>query len=112
MGVQSGESLEAFLGFAVVDEPSGENVSTRSNPRLHGKISYLGDSGNSMINNASTTAGMTCIPKANLHCIELSSAKFAFVPNVVHDATSAPIPSINCCNAVTLPLIEGCAISA
>jgi hypothetical protein len=76
VGVQSSKSLEAFLGFAVVDEPSGENVSTFPKPDLDSKGSNLGDSGNSMINNASTTAGMTCIPKANLHCIESSSAKF------------------------------------
>jgi hypothetical protein len=35
MGVQSSESLKTFLGFAVVDEPSGENVSTwpKNQPR-------------------------------------------------------------------------------
>lgn len=115
MGVKSRESLEAFLRLAVVDEPSANKASAQSpkpTKKLSSEQAYLGDSGNNIINNASTTAGTICIPKLRRHCIESSSAKFLFVPKVVQLATSAPIPSINCCSAVTLPRIEGCAISA
>lgn len=111
VSVESCKGLETFLRFAVVDEPSVISL-MYGQSRSKGKSAYLGDSGNSMINNASTTAGIHWIPKLRRHCIESSSAKFSFVPKVVQDATSAPMPSMNCCSAVTLPRIEGCAISA
>ena len=112
VGVEFGERFEALLGLAVVDEPSERVLVVDPGLDVVLRNLYLGDSGKNMISSPRTTAGMTWIPKLRRHCIESSSEKFLFVPNVVQEATKAPIPSMNCCSAVTLPRIEGCAISA
>lgn len=60
MSVEFGERSEAFLGLAVVDEPSECLLVMdcyRSLFPLEGL--YLGDSGKNMISNPRTTAGMT-----------------------------------------------------
>ena len=57
VSVESSESLEAFLRFAVVDQPSAISL-VHGQGRINDRHAYLGDSGNNIINNASTTAGM------------------------------------------------------
>ena len=58
VGVESSESLEALLRFAVVDEPSATSLTYSRRPIISDKHAYLGDSGNNIINSASTTAGI------------------------------------------------------
>jgi hypothetical protein len=62
MGVEFGESFEAKVGLAVVDEPSGNLLVMDSFEILLslglGGI-YLGDSGKNMMSSPKTTAGMT-----------------------------------------------------
>ena len=94
VSVEFGERCQSFAGLSVVDEPSNTCQSTVTRHRW--QSAYLGDSGKSMIKRARTPAGMIWIPKLRRHCIALSSGKFLFVPKVVQDATSAPMPSMNC----------------
>lgn len=94
MSVESGERRQSFAGLSVVDEPSDVCQYIAAHHKC--QSAYLGDSGKSMIKRARTPAGMIWIPKLRRHCIALSSGKFLFVPKVVQDATSAPIPNMNC----------------